>query len=630
MSEETENKNLGQSNDAAAERRGAPAVPEHLLSDDLNSESPAPAAEQTEANDELVPEPAAEPSAVVVGPSRNIFFRLYYKCRTHPKVSLPILLVVIIAALAAIPITRYALAGTFLTQNFAVQVFDETTQKPVSGVTLKLRGQTAKTDADGRATLHIKVGQTALTAEKKYYQSAHTDVLVPIASQKNGAFRLLIKATGRQVPVIVTDKITDKPIKNALIAVLGTETRTDQKGSATLVLPADEKTVSARVSAGNYNTLHLSIAVTEQAVPENNAKLVPSGKLYFLSKLSGKIDVVKTNLDGSERQTVLAGTGNESSTDTVLLASRDWKYLALKAKRSNGLAKMYLIDTASDELTTIDEGNASFSLVGWNGDRFIYVTNRDNYNNWQPGAHALKSYDAVSGKLTVIDQTTAEGTGQYDYAYNTFSGIYILENELVYAKNWYSSYVNPYVSYSMPNRLSGKSASLISLSPDGTAKKAIKDFPVPADTSSVYFVDVKAYEPDSVVVRVPNGTAASFYEYENGTLTSRSDLSDQKFYNDAYPTYLVSPGGNQVFWSEARDGKNTLFVGDKNAENSKQIATLSPYVAYGWYSDKYLLLSKNSSELYIMAASGGEAKKVTDYHKPFADFSGYGYGYGGL
>jgi hypothetical protein len=146
----------------------------------------------------------------------------------------------------------------------------------------------------------------------------------------------------------------------------------------------------------------------------------------------------------------------------------------------------------------------------------------------------------------------------------------------------------------------------------------------------VYFVDVKAYEPDSVVVRVPNGTAASFYEYENGTLTSRSDLSDQKFYNDAYPTYLVSPGGNQVFWSEARDGKNTLFVGDKNAENSKQIATLSPYVAYGWYSDKYLLLSKNSSELYIMAASGGEAKKVTDYHKPFADFSGYGYGYGGL
>src|SRR6185369_16053847 len=114
--------------------------------------------------------------------------------------------------------------------------------------------------------------------------------------------------------------------------------------------------------------------------------------IYFLSKASGKIDVVKTNLDGTDRQTVLAGTGKEEDTDTILLASRDWKYLALKSRRDGKAVKLYLIDTSNDKLTTIDEGNATFDMVGWQNDYFVYYVYRNNVKSWQPKGSSLKSY----------------------------------------------------------------------------------------------------------------------------------------------------------------------------------------------------------------------------------------------
>jgi hypothetical protein len=77
-----------------------------------------------------------------------------------------------------------------------------------------------------------------------------------------------------------------------------------------------------------------------------------------------------------------------------------------------------------------------------------------------------------------------------------------------------------------------------------------------------------------------------------------------------------------------------LFIGGQNADNAKQIATLSEYLTYGWYTDDYLLVSKNSSELYAMPRDGTKndtsALKISDYHKPAQNFFGYGGGYGGI
>jgi Tol biopolymer transport system component len=93
---------------------------------------------------------------------------------------------------------------------------------------------------------------------------------------------------------------------------------------------------------------------------------------------------------------------------------------------------------------------------------------------------------------------------------------------------------------------------------------------------------------------------------------------------------LLSPSGSNSFWAEARDGKSALFVGDQDGKNPKQVASLSEYTSYGWFTDDYLLVSKGSSELYIMSKAGGKPQKITDYYKPSVNYQGYGGGYGGL
>jgi hypothetical protein len=199
----------------------------------------------------------------------------------------------------------------------------------------------------------------------------------------------------------------------------------------------------------------------------------------------------------------------------------------------------------------------------------------------------------------------------------------LLNGEVVYAKSGGSS--------SFPNHLTGKSDSLISVKPDGSNKHSIKDFPIPDGTQYYYGINVSQYEPYSLYVQVPNNNGTnSYYEYENGSVTAKSDVTDDT-YGKTYPTYLISPNSRHSFWSEVRDNKNTLFVGDGDGTGGKQIATLSDYTPYGWYTDNYLLVSKNGSELYAMPTDGSKSPvKITDYYKPQLTYKGYGGGYGGI
>jgi hypothetical protein len=54
-------------------------------------------------------------------------------------------------------------------------------------------------------------------------------------------------------------------------------------------------------------------------------------------------------------------------------------------------------------------------------------------------------------------------------------------------------------------------------------------------------------------------------------------------------------------------------VADSLGGSKKTIAELSDYAAYGWHSDKYLLVTKNGSELYIMDVKGSQPLKITNF-----------------
>lgn len=558
----------------------------------------------------------------------NPFGRLWHWALAHKRVSIPTAVIALLLVIFAVPLTRYAIAGTVLKQQFTVRVLDAETKKPVSSVAIELRGQKVMTDNSGQATIKAKVGNAKLSAEKKYYKSSKGDVLIPILKQKD-SFTISIKATGRQVPVTVLNKISGKPVANIKITALGTEAKTDKNGKAVVVLPADKSAIDATFTGSGYNEFKQSIKVTTDE-KVNVLTVVPAGKLYFLSNLNGNVDVVKSNLDGSSRQVVLAGTGKEDKRNTILLASRDWKYLALQSKRDGGDSpKLFLIETASDKVTTMDEGSkVSFTLVGWDEHRFVYGVSRDSLKDWQPKQQALKSINAESSQLSTLDETQAEGD-QNRYTRQYFDNYYFVKGQVTYTVRWSAQY-NPYTA----SPLIGKNNAIRTVQPNSQGKKDLETF----DATRNGYINASVYEPNSVVYAVNiidanGGVGYSFYELEDGAVkTYQTTIND--FYNSPYYTYLLSPSGSHVFWNEARDGKTALFVGDQDGKNGKQLGSPDTYSTFGWFTDDYLLVSKDGSELYILPTSGvkdgQKPLKITNYYKPDISIRGYGGGYGGF
>ncbi len=549
-------------------------------------------------------------------------FVSWYK--SHKKISIPASVLIVLLILFAIPFSRYGILGLFLKQDIAIHVKDSQTGKAISEASVSVAGKNATTGSDGDAHLSsVPVGNHKVVVTKKYYADSSSNALVPIRKSK-ASFEISLKATGRQVPVRVVNKVGGQPVENVLVKTIDTQARTDKEGKAIVVVGVDQTSQKVTLSGDGYNQNEAELKVTEQEDPANTFQVTPAGKIYFLSKKSGKVDVVKTNLDGSDRKTVLAGTGKEDTYDTVLLASRDWKYLLLKSKRDGGDSeKLFLIDTSNDSTKTIDEGNASFTLNGWTGHSFVYTVNRKGLQLWQDKATALKSYDADNKKINVLDETVGIGTGNYDYAKQTISNVYVLPTKVVYTKVWDQGGI-----YDPSNR----KTQIVSVDPSGSNKASLKDFSTaPADR--VTYIFAKLYEPEEIYFEVYSYNAQNqFVEYKDNKVQNSTITQDT--FSKFYPTYLLSPSGKQTFWYEPRDGKNTLFVGDKDGENEKEVASLSEFIPYGWYTDDYLLVSKNSSELYILPKSGvkdlSQVLKVSDYHKPSADFTGYGGGYGGF
>ncbi len=530
-------------------------------------------------------------------------------------------LVTVLVLLFAVPFTRYKALGLVLKRPIVLTILDSKTKTPVSNALVKLGSASSKTDGSGRVFLNAPVGKDSVVISKQYYAPAHTSYFVGLTASPKKPASFPLVATGRLVPVVVLNKISGRPVKGAEIQVLKTTAKTDAKGMATIALPADSKTASAKIKLDGYNPAGINIEITDQPIKANTFELTPSGRIYFLSNLNGSLDVVKSNLDGTDRHLVLEGTGKEDKLTTSLLASRDWRYLVLKARRDGAQPALYLIDTSNDKVTQFDNGNAEFSLVGWYGHSFIYDLTRTSLPNWQAGREVIKSYDAENLQLNQLDQTQAEGDAN-SYGQQSFSNFYIVNGALVYSTQWYG-YAN--------HDLSGKNNTIRAINPNGQNKKDYQSF----ETASISINQAVLYKPQSIYYAVydNNQNKNLYYEYENQAVKAANNV-DQNTFNQGYPTYLLSPSGTQTFWTELRDGKNTLFIGDSNADHQKQIVSLSDYAPYGWYGDSYTLVSKNNSELYIMPGSGGSTKKpplkITDYYKPAQAFAGYGYGYGGL
>jgi len=522
---------------------------------------------------------------------------------------------VLVAIILAIPFTRYFVLSPVVKKDVTIKVIDSKTQKPVTNINIELGGVSSQSDKDGIVKLsNVPVGQYELKVEKQYYKAYAENYTVPVFNSPQSP-TVKIDAVGRQVSVSISNKITGEALDDVVIEANGTKATTGNDGLATIILPPTTETIQASLKKDGYNSVNVELKIDDTIV--NTYSITSSGSVYYLSKATGKINVMKSNIDGTNATVVVAATGQESDYETSLLSSRDWQYSALNATRTDNKQRLYLLSADKDELSVIDQGDASFNLVGWYGHNFVYTVYRNGGNAWDNKKQALKSYNADTRKVTTLDETIGSGSSNYDYSYENFSNVYIMKDELVYLKSWTSNYGTG----------NTKESSLYAINPAGGAKKTVKTFP------SDRYVNLKLYEPQGLYLQVTSPSV--FYEYEDGKIKEVTDINDNQF-SSFYPTFLVSPSGKQTLWYEPRDGKNTVFVGNEVGKNPKTIGNLSEYTPYGWYgtNDEYILLTKKGSELYISSATKviGENDyqplKITDYHKT-RTYPGYGYGYGG-
>jgi hypothetical protein len=525
----------------------------------------------------------------------------------------PLAVLAVIIGLLAVPITRYPiLADGGLSRQFTVSVLDSKTNTPVSGAKVTIDGVSQATSSAGKATFHPKVGSGVVQVHMQYYKDTDQHVFVGIGTKHNST-NIALMATGRQVPVVVMNSITGKPVADAEIQVLDTQAKTDQRGQAIIVLPTSSVTQSATISADGYNQEVANVQVISVAVPANTFTITPAGHVYFLSNQSGTIDVVSTNLDGSGRQTVLAGTGNEDAATTALMAAHDWKYLALLSKRDGGQhAKLFIINTATGQTAPMDTDTADFTPIGWSGHYFVYEATLANNVAWQSGQTVLRSYNADTGKVVSIDQTIALGTNT-SYIYDYFGFADIVNDRVVYGFGW-----NDFNSNYAPNNLGGQKIMLLSASVDGTSKQDIRDIAISNGTTYASASAVQ-YAPQTLYIQTALGSQSSVYytyQYQNNTVTQSSTITDASFSQaqQNHTAYLISPSGSATLWEQQRDGANTLFVGDATGSNGMQATMQGSYAPYAWFTDAYLLVQQNNSQLYIMPASGGTAQKISDYY----------------
>jgi len=542
---------------------------------------------------------------------------LFKKILTTKKILIPALVVIILGALLTVPLTRYSALGLVLKKDVVINANDSDSKNPVSEAVISLNGQDIKTDGEGKALFKaVPVGQYEVKVSKKNYADATSKITVPVlgGQKSDTGYALAIKATGRPLAVMVVNKISGKPIAGAMVKVGDAEAKSGDDGTANLVITPGQAKQKISVSNSGFNSYDVDIEIKQSGDNEAKAELTASGKVYFLSKKSGKIDVVKTNLDGTERQTVLAGTGKEDDRQTVMLASRDWKYLALLSRREGNVAKLYLIETASDKVTPMDEGNADFGLTGWAEESFIYTVTRKNVQPWQDKREALKAYNASTKTIKTLAESTGSGTNYADQKSDSINGVIAVGKEVVFTK--YGT---------------GAESSINSIKTDGSGLKKLKA------SAAGNTVVASLYEPKEIYVGInayEGATNAEYFEYNIGGSALEKISKEDYDKGLEYPTYLLSPSGTKNFWSEERDGRPVLFVGDDNGGNEKQYQSGDQkYKQYGWFSDEYVLVSLKDSELYIAGSDNLEGKKfvkISDYHKPAQTFLGYGGGYGGF
>ncbi len=272
-----------------------------------------------------------------------------------------------------------------------------------------------QTDQNGTVTITDQpYGKAEIKATKQGYADATATTTLDFnpffyvlggkevddAAQK---VHLELKAVGILTSFKIIDFLSGRPITTGQFSIGDLTVKPDEQGLVSFKAPAQDsdKVQVASNMADKYINQTFEVAIGDKAVP--SIIFVPAGKHYFMSKRDGALGIYSSNLDGTDVQQLIPGTGKEGPT-TAFTVSPSGKYGVLASTRDGVrndknilLHRIYVIDLEKKQMTRVDEAS-SFEFADWSDGTLVYSTS----NAEGSSSAKLRTVEVSSKKLTDI------------------------------------------------------------------------------------------------------------------------------------------------------------------------------------------------------------------------------------
>jgi hypothetical protein len=488
-----------------------------------------------------------------------------------------IFVLAVIGVLAGLPAVRYkVLNAVGVRSSVSVVVLDNTTQLPLKNVTVKMAGQTASTNINGVAKIeHLKLGTQTLTVQRIAFATITQEVTLGWGSNPLG--NVALKAVGTQYIINVTNYLSGKPLQNVEATSNGIEALSDKNGKVILTVDnQNAQTVPVAIILDGYRTEQLTLPPANTLT--TGVQLVTDRKDVFISKQSGKYDLYKIDVDGKNKQVLLAGTGTENE-NISLVVSPSGDQAALVSTRDNTrdndgylLTTLTLINIRDGSTQTLDHAE-QIQLIDWLDKRLIYTEAVAGASAANPQRYKLLSYDYAAASR--IQLATA----------NQFNGV-LTANGLVY--------------YTTAATDPSASPVFARIRPDSSGRQTVYN----QEVWSIFRVDY-----NTVALQTPVGWFN--YSIQNGQLVKSGAPTSfvSRIYND-------SPDSQQSLWVDTRDGQGALI--SYNLANSKDaVVQAQDGLTYPvrWLKNDtaiYSVVTRGETADYVINTAGGKPHKITD------------------
>jgi Tol biopolymer transport system component len=508
------------------------------------------------------------------------FLAFFWKNRVA-RTTLILLLLAGVAAAAIVPASRYYLLNMAGVRSSAsVRVFDQSTRQPLKNVNITIAGRTSQTDIDGYAQLDgLKLGATELSIEKRAFAAQTKRMVVGWGSNPLGDYSLT--PTGTQYTFVLSDYFSGKPVVKAEAISGDASALSDEEGLLKLTIDKEvSKTLNElEVSITAHGYREEQLVFDADQTEDKELRLVAARKHIFVSKRSGRYDVYKIDADGKNESLLFSGTGSERE-DMVLAPHPEEELLALVSTRENKrnrdgflLSTLTFIDISSGEAKGLALSER-IQVVGWSGNRLIYVQVASGSSAVNPKRHQLISYDYEQQRSTELA------------ASNYFNDVMLAGGKLFYA---------PSSAYS-----GGASSHLFRVDPDGRNRQVVLEQEVwslfrTAPDKIVMALQQRWYEHDL------KSAATQRLEGEPANLSSR--------------VYAASPDGKRYLWVDTRDGKGVLLLARDGQEDQVVHSEGGLRNPVRWLNDTTAVFRIHTGQEtadYVISTAGGKPMKLRD------------------